>query len=198
MRAFGFGPNNIGEENILTQVDCLSEYILQHSGQEIDINSLLEQTNANIILKIIFNRSFDLGDPFLTDFVQKWKDWSSTSGQELLLDQLPRWLAKIFARKAIKRMEDATEVLKDFIRKEVDEHLNTLDRDNPRDFIDMYVLSKGRELDMDHLVNNAFIWCPDSIHTVGCVLQWIILYVTLHKDVQKKMQDELDNVGYQH
>ncbi len=198
MRAFGLGPNEIGEENVLTHVDCLSEYILQHSGQEIDIISLLMQTNANIILKIIFNRRFDLEDQFLKDFVGKWKAWYALSTHELVVvDQLPRWAAKVFARKVIKRMKDNTEDLKDFIRNEVDEHLKTLDKDNPRDFIDMYVLSKGDDLDMDRLINNAFAWCPDAIDTISCVLGWIILYVTLHKDVQKKMQDELDNVGYQ-
>ena len=198
MRAFGFGPNQIGEEHVLTHVDCLSEYILQHSGQEIDINSLLEQTNANIILKIIFNRRFDLEDEFLKDFVQKWKDFYALDTHEILVvEQLPRWLGKVFAGKIIKRMQDTTEVLRDFIRQEVDEHMKTLDKDNPRDFIDMYVVSKGDDLDMDRLIHNAFDWCPDTIDTVGCVLAWIILYVTLHKDVQMKMQDELDNVGYQ-
>ena len=92
-------------------------------------------------------------------------------------------------------MEDTTEVLRDFIRKEVDEHLKTMDKDNPRDFIDMYVVSKRGELDMDHLIHNAFVWCPDAIDTTSYVLGWIILYVTLHKGVQKKMQDALDNVG---
>ncbi len=198
LRAFGFGPNTIGEENVLTHVDCLLEYILQHSGHEIDINSLLLQTNTNIILKIIFNRRYDLEDKFLKDFLQKWKDWSDIGSHELLVvDQLPRWLAKIFARKVIKRMEDTTEALRDFVRKEVDEHMKTLDKDNPRDFIDMYAVSKGKELDMDHLINNAFIWGDDAINTVSYVLQWIILYVTLHKDVQTKMQNELDNVGDQ-
>ncbi len=152
--------------------------------------------NANIILKIIFNKRFDLEDQWLKDFVQKWKDWYAIGGHELLVvEQLPRWLAKVFARKVINRMEDTTEVIKDFFRKEVDEHLKTLDRDNPRDFIDMYVVAKGEELDVDQVINNAFIWCPDAIITSSCVLQWIILYVTLHRDVKKKMQDELDNVG---
>ena len=195
LRAFGFGPNKIGEENVLTHVDYLSDYILQHSGQGIEINSLLLQTNANTILKIIFNRRFDLDDQFLKDFVQNWKDWYAVGGLELLVvDQLPGWLAKLFARKIIQRMIDTTEVLRDFVRAEVDEHIKTLDKDNPRDFIDMYVVSKGDELDIEHLVNNAFIWCPDSIDTAGCVLQWIMLYVTLHQDVQKKMQDEIDKV----
>ncbi len=198
LRPFGFGPNKIGEETVLTHIDHLSDHILKLSGKDLDLNSLCRQTNTNIILKIIFNKRFDLEDRFLTDFIQKWDQWVFAVGEvdRAVFNQFPIWLVKLFAGKIIQKMLDTTKDLKNFIREEVDEHLKTLDKENPRDFIDMYVVSKGEELNLDRLVNNVFVFCFDPIESLGCVLQWVILYITLFQDVQNKMRDELNKVCY--
>ena len=198
LRPFGFGSNQVGEETVLTNINYLSDNILKLSAQDVDLKGLLLQTNANIILKILFDKRYDLDDQFLKDFVQQWDDWFAMEGgfEALLLIHAPAWLVKMVARKIIPRTVETTEVLKDFFRKEVDEHLRTLDKDNPRDFTDMYVVSKGEELDRDRLINNVFLLCIDPIMTVGCGLQWVILYLTLYPDVQEKMQDEMDKLWY--
>ncbi len=196
LRPFGFGSNKLGEENVLTHINYLSDNILNLTGQHVDLRDLLLQTNANIVLKIFFNKTFDLDDQFLKDYIQKWKEWFTVEGgfQALVMIHAPVWLSKLFARKIIPRTVETTEVLRDFVRQEVDEHLRTLDKENLRDFIDMYIVSKGEELDLGRLINNAFFLCIDPIMTVGCVLQWVILYLILYQDVQKKMQDEMDKV----
>ncbi len=198
LRPFGFGPNQIGEENVLTNTNYLCDNVLKLSDQDVDLKGLLQQTNANIILKILCNKGFHLDDQFLKDFVQQWNDWfAAVGGFEALICYLaPTWLVKLFPRTIIPSMVQTTEVLRNFFRKEVNEHLRTLDKDNPRDFIDMYVVSKGEELNLDRLVNNVFMHCVDPMLAVGCGLQWVILYLTLYQDVQKKMQDEMDKVWY--
>ncbi len=182
----------------MTQINYLSDSILKLTGQDVDLRDLLLQTNANIVLKIFFNKRFDLDDHFLKDYIQKWKDWIAAEGgsRALVMIHTPVWLSKLFARKIIPRTVETTEILKDFVRQEVNEHLRTLDKDNPRDFIDMYAVSKGEELDLDQLINNAVFLCIDPIMTVGYALQWVFLYLTLYQDVQKKMQDEMDKVWY--
>ncbi len=195
LRASGSGPNKLGEENILTHIDYLTEYILQLNCLDIDLNSLILQTNTNIILKTFFNKRFALDDQFLKDFIQQWKNFVDVDGTEMLICNLaPMWLVKLFARKLIPRMLHNVEVLRDFFRKEIDEHIRTLDKDNPRDFIDMYVVSQGCEFHLDQLTGNAFMLCADPILTVGSAIQWVILYFTLFQDVQKMMQDEIDKV----
>ncbi len=196
LRAFGFGPNKLGEETVLTHIDHLSDHILKLSGKDVDLNSLCRQTNTNIILQIIFNKRFDLEDQFLTDFIQKWDEWMFAAGEveRPVFNQFPISVVRLFAGEIIQKMLHMTTDLKNFIREEVDEHLKTLDKENPRDFIDMYVLSKGEELSLDRLVNNVLVFCFDPIESLGCVLQWVNLYITSFQDVQNKMWDELNKV----
>ena len=177
LRAFGCGSNNIGEENVLRHVDYLTEYILNLGDLDIDLNSLIFQTNTNIILKILLNKRFDLDDQFLKEFIQQWKDSLAVDEMEMLICScVPVWLVKLFARKMIPRVLQTTDVLMDFFRKEVDEHIKTLDKDNPRDFIDMYIVNQGCKLRLDHLTSNAYMFCGDPIITVGSAIQWVILY----------------------
>ncbi len=195
LRAFGYAPNKIGEENVLTHIDYLTEYILQLNCLDIDLNSVILQTNTNIILKIVFNKRFDLDDQFLKDFIYQWKNWVAVNGTEMLIcNHFPIRLVKLFARKLIPRLLHVTEALRDFFFKEVHEHLRTIDKDNPRDFIDMYVIGQGCELHIDQLISNAFMICADPILSVGSAIHWIVLYFALFQDVQKKMQDEIDKV----
>ncbi len=191
LRAFGFGGNKAGEENILVNLEYLSDHLLQTTGTEIDLSSLITQTNANIILKILFNKRYEFNDQFLKTFGQMWRDWYAIGGIELWLDQLPWWIVNILARKTVKDMVYYTTTLRDFVKQEVMDHLDTLDKNNPRDFTDMYIITKGDRLDVDRLTDSAFTFCPDAIDTTTNVLDWILLYVTLHQNVQRKMQEEM-------
>ncbi|KAA0186696.1 Cytochrome P450 CYP3213A, partial [Hyalella azteca] len=84
----------------------------------------------------------------------------------------------------------------------VDEHLETLDPDNPRDVIDHFLLHRtdrtqdGKltpedELDFQKLMGDIF---SAGSETTSSTLRWMILYLALNPEVQAKIHSILDEV----
>ncbi|XP_071455272.1 methyl farnesoate epoxidase-like [Hetaerina americana] len=84
---------------------------------------------------------------------------------------------------------------------EIDSHRETIDYDQPRDFIDIYL----REIEKEkHGLHNAFndlqlkVLCTElfmaGTDTTTNVLSFALLYLILYPEAQKKMQEEIDQV----
>ena len=71
---------------------------------------------------------------------------------------------------------------------------------NLRDFTDAF-LDKQQNVEEDELsrsfYENIMMFLPDAINTVAVLMRWVLLYITLHQDVQHKMHEELyTNIGH--
>ncbi|XP_066295538.1 cytochrome P450 2U1-like [Branchiostoma lanceolatum] len=78
-------------------------------------------------------------------------------------------------------------------------HRETLDRENPRDFLDFCLLELEQQEKVDGLTEeNAMYMAQDvffgGTDTTTNTLLWSLLYMTLNSDIQNKVQEELDAV----
>ena len=74
--------------------------------------------------------------------------------------------------------------------KEVEEHAADLEPGNPKDFIDVYLASIGKDngQDLNKLDLTDCIWdfFMAGTETSSTTLKWIVLYLVLHQDVQDR------------
>merc|ERR1719419_190102 len=93
-------------------------------------------------------------------------------------------------------MVDIINTQKKFIFKEIDEHEKTLDEENPRDFVDLYLLEmKSSEgFSKKDLALNLMDFLDAGTETSSTTLKWIILYLTLYQDVQDRCRQEIISV----
>ena len=76
--------------------------------------------------------------------------------------------------------------------KEVEEHSADFDSGNPKDFIDVYLASigKDKEQDLNMLDLTDCIWdfFMAGTETSSTTLKWIILYLVIHQNVQDRYE----------
>ena len=90
---------------------------------------------------------------------------------------------------------DMIKIQSKFFQSVIKHHQETLDEENPRDFIDVYLTEMNKEdngamtlKDLNSVIENMFIAGTDTSSTT---LKWIILHLCLHQDVQTKCREEI-------
>ena len=78
------------------------------------------------------------------------------------------------------------------------QHKETFDEDNLRDFVDVYLKEMKTNPDVtfteEELLVNAFDLFGAGSETTSTTLTWAALYMVRYPHIQKKVQEELDQV----
>ena len=79
------------------------------------------------------------------------------------------------------------------ISEQIEKHRATLDRENPRDFTDVYLIAMEEDegLNIDDLILNLFDFLIAGTETSSTTLKWLVLYLTLHQEVQDRCREEI-------
>ena len=77
---------------------------------------------------------------------------------------------------------------------QIEEHRRTLDRDNPRDVIDGYLIERGDdpELTDEVFACNLIMLFPDAIDSTGCLFEFLVFYLAYYPDWQRKVRARVD------
>ncbi|KAB7501040.1 Cytochrome P450 2B4 [Armadillidium nasatum] len=100
------------------------------------------------------------------------------------------------------RIEEKREEVMDFLRKFIKEHRESLDKKNPRNYIDKYLIEcdeqKGNsEYDYwgeEDLLSNILDFFMAGSETTSSTIRWFFLYMSRFPDVQKRVQKEIDEI----
>ena len=82
------------------------------------------------------------------------------------------------------------------LSEQIEKHRATLDRENPQDFIDVYLIAMEEDegLNTDDLAMNLFDFLLAGTETSSTSLKWLVLYLTLHQEVQDRCRAEIREV----
>ena len=101
-------------------------------------------------------------------------------------------------RKIFLKHSKASRDFNQYIRKAVREHRDTLDEDNPRDLMDMFLIEAQTDtrgiFTEDQLVNICIDLFVAGSETTSKSLHYAIAVLMRHPDVQAKVHDNLDSV----
>ncbi|XP_075043098.1 cytochrome P450 2F3-like [Mixophyes fleayi] len=200
LRNFGMGKRTV-EERILEEAQFLIKEFEKTKGSPVDPCNYLARTVANVISSIVYGSRFDYEDKRLlaiTDSIyNNFCIMSSTWGTLYnmfpdIMDYLPGPHRKIG-----KNFQDIFEISAEFIK----HHEKTLDPNNPRDYIDCFLIKIREEKDkadsafytksLPYTIQNLLF---GGTETVSTTLRYSILILMKYPEVAERIQKEIDSV----
>ncbi|XP_049987969.1 cytochrome P450 2B2-like [Alexandromys fortis] len=200
MRDFGMGKRSV-EERIQEEARYLVEELRKSQGALLDPTFLFQCITANIICSIVFGQRFDYKDRqflrLLDLFYQTFSLISSFSSQVF---ELFSGFLKYFPGAHKQIFKKAQEIL-DYIGHSVEKHRATLDPNNPRDFIDTYLIRMEKEKSNQHtefhhqnLMISVLSLFFAGTETSSATLRYGFLLMLKYPHVAEKVQKEIDQV----
>lgn len=196
LRDFGMGKCKL-EEKIHTEITELVTLIESHQGKPFNLKGVLAGAVMNVIYNIVFGQRLDYTEP---DFEKLTEilDYLFKNGGLLIAENFFPWLYHIRWNSPAKILCGNDQILQDHFRKKIHEHRETFDGNNPRDFIDMYLLKTQTEKSESYSEANIFRTIVDLFsagsETSATYLLWAFLYMAKYTDVQQQCREEIRKV----
>ncbi|XP_068106842.1 cytochrome P450 2G1-like [Hyperolius riggenbachi] len=200
LRNFGLGKRSI-EERIKEECDFMVEEIKKQKELQFDPAMTISKAVSNVISSIVFGIRFKYDDAkfhrMLDIFYETFELMSSTWGQ--IQDMIPMIMNHIPGPH--QKITTLLEELNDFIKERIKINKDSLDPNEPRDYIDCFLIkmqeeknNPASEFNMRNLVltlNNLFFAGGE---TVATTLKHGLLVLLKYPDIQAKVQQEIDQV----
>ncbi|KAL2098202.1 hypothetical protein ACEWY4_007409 [Coilia grayii] len=207
LRSFGLGKLSL-EPCILEGLAIikieLTRLTIESGEMGVDLTPLISNAVSNVISSISLGQRFHYRDTefrTLLDLMARGLEISVNS-HAVLINIFP-WLyyMPFGVFRELRQVENDITV---FLKKIIARHRTTLDPNNPRDLIDMYLVemmaqqttaepteSTFSEDYLFYIIGDLFIAGTDT--TTNSIL-WMLLYMCLYPNIQEKVQEEIDAV----
>lgn len=138
LREFGFGKRNF-ESSISEEIENLINFINNQKSKPFDASNIIHTSISNNVMAITVGRRFDYDDPKFQHFVRLLNENAKNSALAGPLNFAP-FLKRIPGDPfGAKKISNNVRETFQFFRNEIAEHKRTLDENNLRDFIDVYL-----------------------------------------------------------
>uniref|UniRef100_A0A8C5WPF2 Cytochrome P450 n=1 Tax=Laticauda laticaudata TaxID=8630 RepID=A0A8C5WPF2_LATLA len=181
LRNFGMGKKSMAER-MSEEAHCLVEKISSFEGQPFDVIPTIAAAVSNVMCAVIFGKRFSYDDKIFTE----------------TLEILKGFIGFFLSAPGMVSVTDCTKIC-DYIRTRVDSHKKTLDPDNPRDFIDCFLIKLEKEQNsnvicMEDLVMTVFELLIAGTDSTANAISYGIILLARFPEIQAKMQQEIDDV----
>ncbi|XP_053257780.1 cytochrome P450 2A13-like [Podarcis raffonei] len=200
LRDFGMGKRSV-EERILEETHFLLESLRATKSEPFDPTYVLSRSVSNIISSITFGNRFEYEDQeflsMLRVMLETFQFTSSSWGQLYdmfsgIMQHLPGPQDKTFKKLL---------GLKEFITKKVKANKETLDPNNPRDFIDCFLVKMQQEKEnpnseffLENLVMTTLNVFFAGTETVSTTLRYGFLLLLKYPEIEEKIHEEIERV----
>ncbi|XP_062280781.1 cytochrome P450 2J4-like [Scomber scombrus] len=199
LRNFGLGKS-ITEQSICEEIRYLQEEIENDKGEPFNPAGLFNNSVSNIICKLVMGKRFDYSDHNFQMMLKYLSEGISLEGSVWgnLYESFPSVMKHLPGPH--NRMFSNYETILDFIGQEVQRHKQDMDPNNPRDYIDSFLIEmeNHKESDLGFNETNLAMCSLDlflaGTETTSTTLQWALIYLIKNPDIQEKVQAEIDSV----
>nr|XP_048284615.1 cytochrome P450 2B2-like isoform X3 [Myodes glareolus] len=200
MKNFGMGKQSV-EEQIQEEARRLVEELRKSQGAPLDPTFLFQCITANIICSIVFGERFDNKDhQFLRLLDLIYQSMSLTSSFSGQMFELYSGFLKYFPGTHRQIHKILQEIL-EYIDHSVEKHRATLDPNNPRDFIDTFLIRMEKEKSNQHtefhhqnLMISVLSLFFAGTESSSITLRFGFLLMLKYPHVAEKVQKEIDQV----
>ncbi|XP_075045021.1 cytochrome P450 2J4-like [Mixophyes fleayi] len=200
LRNFGLGKKSM-EERICEESTYLIEELRNNKDTLYDPHFVISNAVSNIICSIAFGKRYEYEDPTFRNILKALNEhmkmvfgfWGQLYNLLGFIKYLPLAHQKIF--KNIK-------IIFAFLGKILEEHKKSRVPGQPQDYIDCYLeeLDKEQEdgnqstFDEENLFTCMLDMFVAGTGTTSASLEWCLLYMILHPDIQEKCRDEINKI----
>ncbi|CAH0604588.1 unnamed protein product [Chrysodeixis includens] len=211
LREFGMtymgNGKKIMEGRIKSEVYELISNLHRAEGAPIDANPLLALGVSNVICGITMSVRFSQGDIRFERLNHLIEEGMRLFGEVHYGEYVPLYNYLPGKAQAQERVAKNREEMFAFYQTLIDEHRETLDADNARDLIDVYLIeiekakNEGRagelfegrdhELQLKQILGDLF---SAGMETIKSSLLWMLVFMLRNPEVKRRVQEELDAV----
>ena len=190
------------EDRINDEIGHFLKKIRSYDGT-IDIGPLVNLSVANVVAGILFGHRCEYDDPKFVACLHSVGEAARLFTRSSLLMSCFPWLKSapgdILGIRQIKKIREKP---KEFLTHVFAMHATTFDEKETRDVLGLYLQEiqnnsdSGRQCEFNETTMRALmgeLLSAGSETTATCII-WIILYLTLNQDLQKKIQADIDDV----
>ncbi|KAM9617508.1 cytochrome P450 2C19 isoform 2-T2 [Trichechus inunguis] len=204
LRNFGMGKRST-EDRIQEEARCLVEALRETNASPCDPTFILACAPCNVICSIIFQKRFEYTDQDFLNLLEKLDEntqivsspWMQfCNAFSMLIDYFPGSHNKLLNNVAY---------LRSYFLEKVKEHQESLDINNPRDFIDCFLIKMEQEKhnqESEFITENLIITVSDlfvaGTGTTSTTLRYGLLLLMKHPKVSAKIQEEINHVVGRH
>ncbi|XP_058527969.1 cytochrome P450 2C5 isoform X3 [Ochotona princeps] len=189
LRNFGMGKRSI-EDRVQEEACCLVEELRKTNASPCDPTFILGCAPCNVICSIIFHNRFDYKDKHFLKLMEKLnEDVKNLSSPWLQVCNIFPFLIECFPGICNYLLKDANYTRK-FIMEKVREHEKSLDVNNPRDFIDCFLIKMEQEknnpqseFNYESLVITVSDLFGAGTETTSTTLRYCLLLLLKHPEV---------------
>uniref|UniRef100_A0A4X2L0D0 Cytochrome P450 2E1 n=1 Tax=Vombatus ursinus TaxID=29139 RepID=A0A4X2L0D0_VOMUR len=202
LKNLGMGKRNI-EERVQEEAKFLVEEFKKANGQPYDPRFILECAPCNVICSVIFQKRFEYDDQKFLHLVELLQENNKILNSPWI--QVYNFIPSLvhYLPGSHRKFLNNWKKLQTFIWERVKKHQETLDPNDPWDFID-YFLMKMDSLFMDYLDPTAFtmenlaqtvsdLFIAGS-ETTSITLRYGLLLLLKHPEIADKIREEIDHV----
>ncbi|GBN61552.1 Cytochrome P450 2C1 [Araneus ventricosus] len=199
LRDLGFGKSRL-DDMLKEEINEVLEHFEESEGRPMSVRPILAPSMSNNIASLIYGRRMKYDDPdriMLDQIISE----SARLGGSVIWQVFFPWLSKLvnfFRFGGEGRLDYFTRKMKEFARKEIEEHEKTLDENNIRDYVDGYLIEIHKNKDPAFckpvLEDMSGAFFGGGSETVRVTIEWLLLSLSTYQDVQAKVQAEIDNV----
>ncbi|XP_058039031.1 cytochrome P450 2K6-like isoform X1 [Ahaetulla prasina] len=197
LRDYGMGKRTI-EDKITEECNVLTKTIETYAGKPFDITTIMGAAVSNIIVSILFGKRYDYEDATFLRLLKLFSEniQLSKTFDILIHNMFPRLGLLLGSHKI--RLNNRKE-LHTFLQATFREHLNDLDENDQRSFIDSFLVRQREEKkktttsyfhyeNFRSVVSNLF---AAGMETTSNTLRWAILLMMKFPGIQRKVQEEI-------
>ncbi|KAA0184151.1 Cytochrome P450 CYP3213A7 [Hyalella azteca] len=208
LRDLGMGKTAL-EGSIQQEAEMLVDHLDKNCvGKPAAMNHSINCAVLNVIWQMLASKRYDIKDKMMHRYIALIdEDMNIIQGILFIIDVFP-WLAKVlpsfimnkvFKVDVLYRNRDEAQSM---FKQVIDDHMATLDPNNPRDVIDQLLLERAHrdapdyltpedEVDVLAIISDSF---AAGSETTSSTLRWMILYMAINPEIQAKVHKRLDEV----
>ncbi|KAM5151821.1 cytochrome P450 2W1-like [Mantella aurantiaca] len=200
LRDLGMGKGSI-ESRIIDELQFLNAYIQSHNGKPFE-KQVFYSATPNITFIILFGRRFDYDNPTFKKMTEIVDDVVKLTGHPSAKYYNVFPILKYFLKTpglVLKRIEELNEVLLELYKQARESKCE----DSFRTYCEAFLQKEEREKALEekekiftekNLLATSFDLILGGTETTSTTLQWAILFMMKYPHIQKKVQDEIEDV----
>ncbi|XP_056895083.1 cytochrome P450 2J2-like [Takifugu flavidus] len=200
LRYFGEGQKLL-ENHIQMESKFMCEAFKDEQGKPFDPQYTITNAVGNIISALVFGHRFEYSDASFRRILELDNEAVVLAGsaRTQLYDSFPSLMKHLPGPH--QTVHGNYGKITDFLKKEVDKHMEEWNPEDPRDYVDTY-LSEMEKMKQDPQagfnVETLLICILDLIEagteSAATTLRWGLVFILNYPDVQEKVQEEIDRV----
>ncbi|XP_028651725.1 steroid 17-alpha-hydroxylase/17,20 lyase [Erpetoichthys calabaricus] len=198
-----FGEGSASLERIISrEANAMCETLTEYQHISIDMAPELTRAITNVVCTLCFNSSYKRGDPEFESMLKYSQGIVDTVAKDSLVDIFP-WL-QLFPNKDLQILKKSVAERDKLLNKKYNERKTDFNADEEKDLMDSFLRAKRnlenddmrvKEVGLtdDHVLMTLADIFGAGVETTSTVMKWMIAYLIHYPEVQKKIQEEMDN-----